>query len=102
MAETQELNFSSGSTAPVIGMAESSVLSETRPKPVRKPTTRRQRKADPAALLSIAQSALARLPDAGIRVYARCEAGKIIITIVGATIEDKKFVPMKKHKNSHE
>ena len=60
-------------------------------------------------LLSIAQSALARLPDAGIKVYAKAEytfdtndsnpnnpisrVDRIVITIVGATIEKKKFVP---------
>lgn len=90
----KEESISSGKTASPTPTAVSSVNSPKRPKPVKKNTagSPRQDSVSRESKLSIVQSALARLGESGVEVYAREEGGNLVITIVNVGMRDKKFV----------
>ena len=94
-APATKKNSSSGRTAQTTGMGSSSARSETRLSGDNLPTRKRRRrssKADASTLLEIAQSALARLGDAGIEVYVRQGEGGVEILIRGTNLVNGKVV----------
>lgn len=92
---TEVISTSSGKTDGQTSTAGSSQPSRKHRKPAKKSTRKPRQVASKVTVesrLSIAQSALARLADAGVEVFVREEDGKLIVTIMGVGMDDKKFV----------